>query len=512
MAEVETDPQPLEHALHSRANVLAYRNHRAPQPPSKERLMRWLRGFPRPSTPTVPLTAFNLVIAMLAFGCVLQTVTRSNTPPATTTPASNGMFGDAILGIRFFSPKSAVAVTIRGILVTDGSLDSWKGVAGWDKRHDWIDLLGGTDSTLYLRTTDNQQVIIKEGSDLAPGTEHDLELQVIRKNGKSYIARNTAAYTLWRWTADSGLTALRALPKSTADPRRPAVCAFASDLVGAFADAEKLMVTADGGKTWVENQQEFASVRKHHDVMLLQFANDRTLAVGIDSQWLEMLEIDEAGNTHQRWKTKLFGEGDYGDLSLAISDPWRKVIWIHAESRSGRETFMRALTVAEGTVVVQFDPFDLRRVESLGGCSVDKTRLYTWGTIEGGAGAVRIWNITEPHPKLVSQITVQKNLANLDGAYSAPDSSAVWLLVNHWQLIRWNGQSLLTGPPRDWQGPNVDARMLDKTEESWPPGKEPTRREMQANQDQFETHRQMIIWETKRALELKSSAPPAPIH
>ena len=37
----------------TRADVLAYRNHRAPQPPSKQRLMRWLRNLPRPSCMTV---------------------------------------------------------------------------------------------------------------------------------------------------------------------------------------------------------------------------------------------------------------------------------------------------------------------------------------------------------------------------------------------------------------------------------------------------------------------------
>jgi hypothetical protein len=482
--------------------------------------------------PAAPFSASTFLVALMAFGFVLSAVTLCDTPSTTNASASHGMFGEPILGIRFFSAKSAVAVTPRGILVTDGSLDSWKGVAGWDKRHDWVDLLGGDDSTLYFRTIDYEQIIVKEGGDLAPGMEHDVELQPIRKNGKSYIARNTATYTLWRWTADAGLTALRQLPKSTEDPRQPAACAFASDLSGAFADGEKLMATADGGKTWVENQLEFPSVRSHHHITLLQPVNARMLAACIDSQWVEMLEIDRTGNARQRWKAKLFAEGDYGDLSMVISDPWRNAIWVYAQSRSGRETFLHALKITDGNGIAQFDPFDLRKTEFLRGCSIDKSRLYTCGTTEENGGAVRIWDITQLQPKLISQITVQNNLANLDGAYAAPDSSAVWLLMNHWQLVKWNGQPLLTGTPDEWQGPAVDVRVLDKAEESWLPGKEPTHgemrdcdaamkelpllqraqliREMQEKQDQFENHRQQVIWETKRARELKSLAVPAP--
>ena len=114
----------------------------------------------------------------------LADVTAKNATSAPATRPANGNFGSVISGLQFFSPTSGVAVTSMGILTTDGTLDRWKGSCfGWDKPHNSVYLIGGTEKEAFLITTDTHEVVVKEGFD-PPAGNSGAGLQRVVKHGK----------------------------------------------------------------------------------------------------------------------------------------------------------------------------------------------------------------------------------------------------------------------------------------------------------------------------------------
>ena len=110
-----------------------------------------------------------------------------------------------------------------------------------------------------------------------------------------------------------------------------------------------------------------------------------------------------------------------------------------------------------------------------------------------------------------------------------PGNDDVYLVLGHQQLVRWDGKPVIPAfLTSSLKRPAVDTTLLDAAEEKWPPGDQPSRREIaaynaaqhglppgqfttlmkefQQKRDQFDNYREQILWMTRRALELKAAA------
>ncbi|MDD4889334.1 MAG: hypothetical protein PHU85_05340 [Phycisphaerae bacterium] len=451
--------------------------------------------------------------------------------PTTTHPAigefvstiEGERFFLTIDGLRFFSPTFGVAVTDLGVLTTDGSLDHWKGVTGWDKPHGGIQLVGGSDKAVYLTTCDGREVIVKEGFDPPAGMDGNVEqhgLQRIRKHGKNRLVRYDYTFTLWRWTLGAGLSKIRNLPHGEPYPQTPSACEFASERIGAFADGRKLMVTTDAAKTWVESPLPLE--KNESGIIQLVFCGDDRIAIMSGTEAVAMLTLDKDGHAQQQWRSPIFGR--YGAPTM-LYDPWQKVVWAHSASLNGLGDTMQAFRLVDGKVVAEFAPVGQEGVK---GYSVCKGRMYTWGMGVGAGNVFRTWNIAGKTPTPVAVLGVEDRCPHISQILIAPGSDQLWVLLDNAYLVRWDGKSAISPYPTKRRGPTVETAVLDYTEDHWPPGDWPSRREgrahsaairaltgeqhgrllmeFQAKRDNFDNPREQTLWMTKRAKELRVAA------
>lgn len=353
--------------------------------------------------------------------------TQPKTQP-TSRPAT-GKFGVSILDIRIFSPTFGIAVGDTGILTTDGSLGQWKAVSRWANPPPWVVLAGGSEKAVYIT-----------------------------------VCGKTPA--IWKWTSAAGLVEIRKLPPVDPDAGILPLCEFANDRVGAFIDSRKLMVTLDGAATWVESPLPLD--KNARDVKHMAFCGDDAIVISSDSETVALLKIDKKGHAKQEWRTAIFGR--FGEAKLITSpvvyDRWRNVIWVYSEDWNGEGAMMQGFDPANGKVVTEFKPVESEAVQ---GFSVAKGRMYIWGfVIEGGGGLMRIWDTTVDKPRSIAKIEVAKNSSAIDRAFGTPGTDETWILLDHWQLVKWDGKPIISYWSSKRHGPVVDTTIFNSVQTTRP--------------------------------------------
>jgi hypothetical protein len=438
-------------------------------------------------------------------------------------PHPTGYFGGVVYDLRIFSRTSGIAVTRLGLFATDGSLANWKAVTPWP-RPMWFRILGGTEKLLYLMTSENREVVVKEGFDRPKELENDFELHQVTRRGKPVLMRYDYTFTLWRWTPEKGLVEIRKLPRGMDYSSSAAPCEFVDERTGAFVDGKKLFVTRDGAKTWVESPIEVPKYSR--GAYAMAFCGANCVAVTAGTEDVSMLAIGEDGRAKQLWRSKLFGRYGFG-FSAMVDDAAGKLIWVHTEDVSGRGDRMEGFSLTDGSRVRQFEPFG--KGENMASCRIVDGRLFGIGHLKRGGTELRIWDLSMEPPALKAQVQVYKNMMGLDGAFAVPGGEDVYLLLSRNRLIKWDGRGMVPGIlPSRIEAPVIDHALFDGVEDAWPPGDFATLREqyrlidaqreltpqqqaqISAEADKkasdFETYRARTLWMTQRSLELGKKA------
>jgi hypothetical protein len=456
-------------------------------------------------------------------------IATNATAPAPTTRPGDGMFKNSIEGLRFFSPTTGAAVTEEGILTTDGSLDRWKGVAGWDKKYG-VFLVGGTENCLFLVTTEVKDVVAPAVSATQPANSGNASAQREVRQGKKVLVRREATFKLWRWTHDGGLTEIRTLPIGDRRWLLPAVCAFANERVGVFADGNNLMATLDGARTWTRTPLSLDEGEQ--DIGEIEFCGDRDVAIPVGRESVAMFHLDDQGRAHEVWRSQFIREISASPRNPPIRyDARHNLLWVYSDGHNGASDRLQALDPKNGNVIKEFQPYV--SPEYFGSFSVTDGRMFTLGSGFGGAQLLRIWNLDGVKPLQVSQIGVENGGHGISAAMGVPGSDDVYLVLDHWQLVRWDGKPMIPFYlTSSLKRPSVDTTILDAAEDNWAPGDQPSRRELAANADaregltreqssqlgsdlekmldQFDNNRDQTNWETNRALEIRARATTAP--
>ena len=456
--------------------------------------------------------------------------TGAASTPTTQASTGTGEFGDGIIfGVRFFRKDFGFAVTGCGVLTTDGAADRWKGRTGWSKPQANSVIVGGSEETVYLVTTDSRNVVVKEGYDPPKGRERDSRLRRETRRGKEVLTELVFAHALWRWTATEGLVELRRIPaQEEFDQSLPAACAFFSERVGAVVEGRKLLVTRDGGKTWTENALKLDAAYEH--VRQIEFCGENRIALTTGNESVGLLEVGQDGSTRQVWRKPIFGRFGQAMVGWPYApalayDATNEQFWVYSESVTGQGPELQAFGLSDGRVVREFLPFG--KDEHLSSFAVKEGAIWAFGNVTGGTAVLRIFDVKAEQAVRTAQIEVENNRRNLNGAFGVPGTNVVYLILNHQQVIQWDGKPVV--PAMDTskvRRPWVELGVLEEMEYQWPPGEFPNRLEGAAMQKaqkgltisqivqieqeavekraDFENYREQVLWMTKRALELKA--------
>ena len=505
------------------------------------------------------------MLASAVGACSAVSAAASRAAVTTAADQAHGIFGGVILSVRFFSATSGLAVTSDGVLVTDGSLDRWKAVAGWERAGYIAYYAGGDEKTVYLVSSSCKDVVVGDasGEKKPPPESNTLLLSRVGKRGKIVWVRHDYTWTLVRWTAGAGWQDVRTLPCSASDPRLPGRCAFVSAETGAFVQAEprrpsspyerksRLFVTRNGGKTWT-GTEVYGKPPGIQNVVWIDAAH---LVVSEPRGTVLGLALAADGHVGEKWRTDLgedipiyFGDPLWFGNPLKLS-PDAKTLWVYTDFvRAGRGARLHALSPADGGELRTDWPLtELRAMrdaagraappgrqggESLHGFAPANNRLYVWGLfLDGGGNFTASYDLATK--KVAGTVTIVAD--HVQAVSPRPDGSA-FLVTKSWgQLLPWDGRDLkIRGDARDFPGPAVDRKLLDEAAQRRPgtpdrPSEREWREHEQASKQvretlgfqryleivqerasgDFDNLREFYLWQTRRFREAVAAAPSA---
>ncbi len=458
-------------------------------------------------------------------------------PAGALAALPTGKIKGGISGVRFFSATAGVMVTGQGILTADGSLERWKGVAGWDKPYGPASLVGGTERGIFVVTTEMREVVVKEGWDSPAGIGADPTLQRQIRLGRNVMVRNDYVYALWRWTPAEGLKELRKLPEAAEDQRYATQCAFASEKLGAFIDGNALMVTRDGGNTWVENSLTDTWGKNPvvaEKTARMAFCGEDRIIISAGDGIIVLMKIDNEGKVKELWRKNLSGVlvDKYSMLPSVIGeDAASGLAWICSHDINSTVVRVQGFALEDGAEIKAFEPF--QQGENLTRIDVSHGRIYTIGTGPKGGGLVRIWDARKDGVARVMEITMENNAQHVTMMLPVPDANDAFMLLYGERMVKWDGKPVVPAfLPTSFTRVAFETAVLDRAQEKWPQGDQPSSKESAAllvamrdlNPDQraaltteltvkgrtMENQRELVLWGTKRAIEMRQASTTAP--
>lgn len=462
------------------------------------------------------------------------------------------VFSGAFCAVRFFSPTNGLAVTTNGLLVTDGSPNKWKGVAGWDRTDDIRYYAGGDEKTVYLVTSSCKDVVVGDAVDATKRPPGGFSFSREGRRGKIVWVRHDYTWTLVRWTASAGFENVRTIPSSVYEPTSPAKCTFVNADTGAFGDARQVYVTRDAGKTWISTEV----FEKPYGILDVLWTDPTHLIIAQYFHGIVVgLELDAGNRAREKWRTELRkGIAIYFPEPLKLS-PDGKTLWVYTDYGSaGWPRKLHAINPANGKELRTDWPLDELRTmrdavretaphvikgEALNGFVPTNTNLYVWGSyLDGGGGFTAAYDLATK--KIVGTATIERNADEIQAVIRVSDHSAFLVIGRVGQIVPWDERSVELPAKfvQPWSiknlpGPVVDNKLLDEAEERRPGTDErPSRREIrewaeaqkavgfnrrleivqEREVGDFDNYRQYLLWITERyrkAAGTDSAAPPA---